>query len=177
MKKIIIISSSPRENSNSYNLCLAFQKGAESVGNQVELVRIKDHNIGFCTGCYSCHKTGKCFQKDDGNMLAEKVLNADVVVLATPVYFYTMSAQLKVFLDRLTPFYEQLEGKEVYVIATAWDPDTKNLELTAESIRGATRDCWGAVEKGVLLVGGADAPGDTLKMKEYQTAYEMGKNC
>lgn len=177
MKKVIIISSSPRENSNSYNLCLAFQKGAEESGHAVELVKLKTQKIGFCTGCYSCHKTGKCFQNDDGNILAEKLLDADVVVLATPVYFYTMSAQLKVFLDRLTPIYEQLEGKEVYIFATAWDPDTKNLEITAESIRGATRDCWGAVEKGVLLVGGVDKPADVLNKPEYQTAFEMGKKC
>lgn len=177
MKKVIIISSSPRENSNSYNLCLAFQKGAEESGHSVELVKLKTQKIGFCIGCYSCHKTGKCFQNDDGNVLAEKILGADVVVLATPVYFYTMSAQLKVCLDRLTPIYEQLEGKEVYIFATAWDPDTKNLEITAESIRGATRDCWGAVEKGVLLVGGVDKPGDVLTKSEYDTAYKMGKNC
>ncbi|MDO4426227.1 MAG: flavodoxin family protein, partial [Planctomycetia bacterium] len=69
------------------------------------IVRLNEMRLGYCQGCYACTKTGKCFQNDGMNELAEKVRQADVLVLATPVYFYTMSGQMKVFIDRLVPVY------------------------------------------------------------------------
>lgn len=177
MKNVIVISSSPRKDGNSEMLAKEFYRGAIDAGNRAELITLRDYNLGYCHGCYACSETGKCFQKDGMNELAEKLVNADVIVFATPVYFYTMSGQMKVFIDRLVPSYTKIHA-DIYIIATAWDPEKENLELTAESIRGCTRDCFeGCKEKGVILAGGNSEKGEILGKPEMQEAYEMGKNC
>jgi len=177
MKNVLIISSSPRVNSNSDALCKQFEKGAKEAGHNVEYVRLKDKKIGYCLGCYACEKTGKCFQNDDMTSLRESLLKADVIVFATPVYYYCMSAQLKTFIDRLVPFYTEIRA-DIYLFATAWDSDTKNLESTLEAMRGCTRDCFeGCTEKGALAVGGVHEQNEILNRPELNKAYEMGKNC
>ena len=99
-KNVLIIGGSPRIGGNSDLLCDQFAKGASEAGNQVEKISLAGKKIGFCTACYTCEKTGACPQKDDAAAIIEKMLAADVIVLATPVYFYTMSAQLKALIDR-----------------------------------------------------------------------------
>lgn len=175
-KNVVIISSSPRKFGNSDTLCHEFEKGAKEAGHNVKYINLADMKIGYCIGCYACKNTGKCFQNDGMNEIGELLKNADVIAFGTPVYFYTMSGQLKVLIDRLVPFYEEISA-DIYIFATAWDSDTKNLELTAESIRGATRDCfYDSPEKGCLLVGGVSEVGAIEGRKELQQAYEMGKN-
>ena len=96
MKKVLIISSSPRRRGNSDTLCDEFKKGAEESGNAVEKLFLADKKIGYCKGCETCNSLGKpCPQKDDAAEIIEKMILSDVIVLATPAYFYTMSAQLK----------------------------------------------------------------------------------
>ena len=92
-KKVLIIGGSPRKDGNSAALCEQFAKGASEAGNQVEYISLSGKKIGFCTACYAC-EGGECPQKDDVPGIIAKMLDADVIVLATPVYFYTMSAQL-----------------------------------------------------------------------------------
>lgn len=177
MKNVVIVSSSPRKNGNSDMLCHEFERGAKEAGHNVTFVNLADKKIGYCIACYACDKLGKCFQNDDMNEIGELLTKADVIVFATPVYFYTMSGQLKVMIDRLVPFYEKITS-DTYIFATAWDSDVKNLQLTAESIRGATRDCFaGGTEKGCLLVGGVSEKGAIAGRKELAMAYEMGKNA
>jgi len=102
---------------------------------------------------------------------------ADVIVLATPVYFYSMSGQLKVFIDRLVQNYTKISA-DIYLFATAWDPEIANLESTIEAIHGCTRDCFeNCAEKGVLIVGGVSEKGDISGREELTKAYEMGLNC
>ena len=96
-KKVLILSSSPRRNGNSDLLCDRFAEGAGKAGHQVEKIRLAEKKIGYCTACYAC-RNGKCPQQDDAPEILEKMLAADVIVLATPVYFYTMCAQLKALL-------------------------------------------------------------------------------
>lgn len=175
-KNILVLSSSPRKNGNSDILCDQFIKGAKESGHNPEKIYVADMKINFCTGCGVCHTTGKCVHKDDMEKVFEKLLKADVIVFSTPVYFYTMSAQLKVFIDRLVPVYTQLTGKEVYIFVTAWDSETKNLEPTVEAVRGLTRDCMeGTVERGVILGGGASEKGEITSTEAYEKAYKMGR--
>lgn len=178
MKKVLVLCSSPRVNGNTEILANEFARGAIDAKNQVEYVRLADKKIGFCIGCRACENSEKCFQQDDMSELIDKVLNADVIVFATPVYFYVMSAQMKIFIDRLTPIYEKVRA-DIFILATAWDSDENNLKLTADSIRGLTKMCFeDCEEKGCLLVGGCEHKGDVLNKKsELKTAYEMGKNC
>ena len=177
MKQIVVISSSPRRNGNSERLCLEFARGAAEAGHQVETVFLRDYHLGYCTACYACTDLGRCVQDDGMNELAEKLKAADVIVFGTPVYFYTMSGLLKVFIDRLVPSYTEIEA-DIYMFCTAWDPDTANLQLTLESIRGCTRDCFeNCTEKGALAVGDVNEVGDIAGRPELEEAYRMGKNA
>lgn len=177
MKNVLIISSTPRKDGNSELICKQFYKGASDAGHKAEIVRLNDMKLGYCQGCYACTKLGHCFQNDGMNEISEKVLKADVIVFATPVYFYSMSGQLKVFIDRLVPIYTEVSA-DIYIFATAWDPDTSNLQSTVEAIRGCTRDCFeNCAEKGVLIVGDVSEKGAIAGRSELDQAYDMGKNC
>ena len=110
-----------------------------------------------------------------GHKAENKMVNADVIVFATPVYFYTMDAQLKTLIDRTVPRYTEMVNKEVYYILTAADTNAANLEKTVESIRGFTLDCLdGAVEKGILYGTGVWDKGEVQSSAHMKTAYEMG---
>ena len=120
MKNVLIISSSPRKKGNSQILCEQFKKGAEAKGHRVNLVRLMEQNIGFCRACDYCMKTGGiCVLKDDMAEILKLFQKAQVLVLATPVYFYGISAQMKTFIDRTYPIWQHLGKKEVYYIVSA----------------------------------------------------------
>lgn len=177
-KKVLIISSSPRKGGNSDVLCDQFLLGAKEAGHTVEKVFLRDHKINYCLGCGVCNNTHVCVQKDDMKSLLEKMVDADVIVLATPVYFYTMDAQLKTFIDRCVPRYTEISNKEIYFIVAAADTNKNNLAPTIEGLRGFTRDCLeGSKEKGIIYGTGAWKVGEIKTLPAYKKAYEMGKKC
>lgn len=98
--KVLGISSSPRLKSNSDLLLREALAGAESVGAQVEYVRLSDLNIAPCTECNACYKTGRCIIEDDYQILSAKMLDADRLIFATPIFFMTVCAQAKILIDR-----------------------------------------------------------------------------
>ena len=102
MRKIVVIAGSPRRNGNSEKLADAFIKGAKEVGHQVEKVSVIDYEVKGCLGCNYCiQNEGECIQKDGMQTIYKKLYQADMVVFATPVYFFNMSAQIKAIIDRL----------------------------------------------------------------------------
>jgi multimeric flavodoxin WrbA len=175
-KKVLIISSSPRKQGNSDILCDEFVRGAADGGNVVEKVFLKDKNINYCTGCGYCfNQRGKCSQKDDMEEMKQKLIAADAIVMATPVYFYTMAGQLKTFIDRNCFFYTQLSGKDFYFIMTAADGNKSAMDRTIEEFRGYLSCLDNAVEKGIIYGTGAWNKGDIQKSKAVEEAYNMGK--
>ena len=177
MKNVMIISSSPRVGGNSETLAREFEKGAKEAGHNVEFVNLREMNLKYCTACYNCNATGKCIHDDGMNELSERLLKADVLVFATPVYFYSMSGQLKVFIDRLVTHYTKIKT-DIYMIASQWDTDKEIMENTFNAIRGATVHCFeDCTEKGLIYGVGLHDRGDALKNHELlNQAYEMGKN-
>ena len=176
-KKILIISSSPRKGGNSDLLCDEFIRGASEAGHKTEKVFLRDKNIHYCIGCGVCNSTAKCVQSDDMEQILESMVEADVIVLATPVYFYTMDAQLKTLIDRTVPRYTEMRNKELYYIMTAADEEIEHMQKTVESLRGFTLDCLdGAVEKGIIYGVGAWNKGEILDTPAMAQAYQMGKN-
>ena len=177
MKKVVIISSTPRVNGNSEVLAKEFAKGATDAGNQVYFINLRDYDLNYCKGCYACKKTGKCIHNDGMDEIVNKILASDVLVLATPVYFYSMSGQLKVFIDRLVPVYEEIRT-DIYMILSQWDSDKEIMENTVNAIRGCTRDCLeNCEEKGIIYGVGLSELGEAEKNTEYlKQAYNMGKS-
>ena len=174
MKNVVIISSTPRVGGNSEVLASEFMRGALDAGNKVELISLRDYKLNYCIGCYAC-KTGKCIYNDGMEEIKQKLIAADVIVFATPVYFYSMSGQLKVFIDRLVTFYQKIKA-DIYLIASQWDDDKEIMNNTFEAIRGLTRDCFvDCEEKGVIYGVGLNNKGDALRNKDLMNeAYQMG---
>ncbi|HUW18346.1 MAG TPA: flavodoxin family protein [Sedimentisphaerales bacterium] len=98
--KVLGISASPRIEGNSDLLLRQALAGAESAGAQTEYIRLCELNIAPCTECNSCYKTGKCSIEDDYQMLSSKMLQADRLIFATPIFFMTVCAQAKILIDR-----------------------------------------------------------------------------
>lgn len=177
MKNVLIISASPRKNGNSDMLCERFAQGAEESGHRVEKIFLASEKIGYCRGCGVCNSTHQCVQKDDMAEILDKMIKADVIVLATPVYFYSMDGQMKTFIDRTVPRYTEIVDKDFYFIMTAADTEKANLERTLEAFRGFTEDCLeGAREGGIIYGVGAWNVGEIKSTPAYMQAYEMGRS-
>ena len=178
MKNVLIISSSLRGGSNSEILAHEAEKGAIDAGNVVEFINLKGKDIKFCIGCLACQKTGKCVQKDDMAEMIAKVQNDDVLIFATPLYYYEMSAQLKTLSDRCNPLYPQENKfKDVYLITSSYD-DAKNASDIAANGLGGWVACFKQSRlAGVLAGGGLNEPKDAITNENLlHKAYELGKN-
>ncbi|MGA2821961.1 MAG: flavodoxin family protein [Bacteroidales bacterium] len=174
-KSVLVLSSSPRKGGNSDLLCDQFMKGAHDAGHQTEKVFLKDKSINYCTGCGTCFNTGKCSQKDDMAEVLEKMISADVIVMATPVYFYTMCAQMKTFIDRTCARYTEINNKEFYFIVTAAVNNKSAMQRTIEEFKGFTTCLNNPKEKGIIYGTGAWEKGEIKGKKAMNEAFEMGK--
>ncbi len=178
MKKVLILSGSPRKEGNSDILCDEFAKGALDAGNSVEKIRIAEKKIAPCTGCYYCKNNGgRCAFNDDMGDILQKIIDCDVLVLATPVYFYSMCAQLKTVIDRTVARWTEIANKDLFYIMTSADDDEDTMDSTLASLHGFAMCVDGYEEKGVLYGKGVYEKGDVRKREELmQIAYEMGNS-
>ncbi len=175
-KKVFVISASPRKGGNSDTLCDEFIRGAQEASAETEKVFLRDKKIGYCTGCGVCNSTHQCVQRDDMAAILDKMVKTDVIVMATPVYFYTMDAQMKTLIDRTVPRYTEISNKDFYFIVTAADTDKSMLERTIEGLRSFTEDCLpNPHEKGIIYGTGAWQIGEIKNGPAMRRAYEMGK--
>ncbi len=175
MKKVLILSGSPRKNGNSDILCDEFARGAAEAGHQVEKIRVAEKSIGYCRACYACRGTGVCAIKDDMDEIMQKMISADVLVLASPVYFYSVDAQLKALIDRTVARWTKVKDKEFYYIVTAADSDKKAAATTLACFRGYADCVEGAREKGIVYGMGVYEKGEVKSTPAMTEAYEMGK--
>ena len=118
-KKVLIVSTSLRGKSNSETLAHEFERGAKDAGHDVEFLSLKGKKINFCVGCLTCGTRGRCFMDDDAIAIEEKFMAADVVVWATPIYYYAPSGSMKTLIDRLNPLYSKdYRFRDIYVLST-----------------------------------------------------------
>lgn len=176
-KKVLVISTSLRNNSNSDILADEFMKGAAEAGNNVEKISLIGRNIAFCKGCLGCQRTKRCVINDDAIEIAEKIIDADVVVWATPVYYYEMSGQMKTLIDRLNALYvSNYKFSDIYLIATAAENDESAVNGVINGLNGWIACLSGTNLKGVLKAVGVTNPGGVRNVGKYtQKAYDMGK--
>jgi len=164
-KKIVVITGSPRKNGNSFAMTNVFIKEAEAKGHTVTRFDAAYHKVGGCHACETCYKTGKaCSFDDDFNLIAPSILEADVVVFTTPVYWYSFPAQIKGVIDRLYSFCivgKDLAGKQCALIACCEEHDLSVLDgVKLPYERTAALLKWNSVGEvlvpGVLNVGDID---------------------
>jgi len=176
MKRVIVISTSLRLDSNSDMLADRFVEGAKVAGNEVEKISLVGKNIQFCKGCMACQKLGKCIINDDVNDIMAKVLEADVVVWATPIYYYEMSGQMKTLIDRMNAMYPlEYKFRDVYLLTTAAE-DEEGTPKRAEAGLMGWIDCYPKSRlAGTIFCGGVNEPREIEGKAKLQEAFEMGK--
>lgn len=173
-KKVLILSGSPRKGGNSDLLCDEFMRGAMKSGNEVKKIRVTEKKIGYCRACYACKETGECVIKDDMADVLQKIIDADVIVLASPVYFYSVDAQLKTLIDRTVARWLEVKDKEFYYIMTAADNEKESMETTLACFRGYADCVEGAKEMGVIYGIGVYEKGEVIDKEVMNQAYQMG---
>jgi len=177
-KKVLIVSASPRKGGNSELLAGEFACGAVEAGHQVEAVYLRDMELNFCKGCLACQKTCRCVISDGASAVLDRVHHADVLVFATPIYYYAVCGQLKTFLDRMNPLFAAgHDFRQVYLLASSADGESAAMDGAVKDLEGWI-SCFDGVElSGVVRGTGADKLGEikTTNPTAIKEAYEMGK--
>lgn len=173
---IVVLFGSPNVNGSTKLLAESFKKGAEESGNRVEILDITKMNISTCGGCVACGYEGPCVKKDDMIVVKQKLLNADMVVFATPLYYYGMSAQLKSVVDRFCFFNSSLTKKHLksLLLTVAWNSDDWTFNALTAHYRTIAR-YLGFDDMGMILGYGCGTPYITSNSKYIIIAYEFGK--
>lgn len=176
-KNVLILSGSPRRGGNSDLLCEEFMRGAAYAGNQVEKIFLRSKKIGYCNACYYCKQSGGiCAIKDDMAEILSKMHQADVIVLASPVYFYSIDAQMKTVIDRTVAQWTQIKNKEFYYIMTAAEDSRHAMDCTLECFRGLAACLSGSREMGVIYGTGVYEAGEVKDTPAMKEAFEAGKS-
>ena len=175
MSNIIILVGSMRQSGNTALLARSFAEGAAK-NNNVEIISVANYNVDPCIGCNSCftREGNKCFQNDDMVQIYEKLQNADIVVIASPVYFYGISAQLKAIVDRLhTPMRDTFHIKKLGLLLVGaaelqnlFDPILMQYQMVL--------DFFKLDSIGTVLVRGVRDIGDIENSQALKDAYELG---
>ena len=177
-KKVLLITTSLRGGSNSDILAKECERGAMQAGHDVELISLKEKKIQFCIGCLACQSKDGCVLKDDIAEIMVKVKEAEVLIFATPIYYYEMCGQMKTLLDRLNPLYgSDYKFREIYMIATAADDGKHVFEKAYNGLQGWV-DCFGKASlQGILVGGGIDHANEAANHADVmQKAFELGKH-
>lgn len=190
MKNILIVVGGGRPKGNTEQLVDSFMRGAEEAGHFVEKVSLLKTEVKGCLGCNACRYGKPCVQKDGFNVIVPKIKGADLIVFASPLYFWTVSSKLKAFIERfyciaeedpMPPYgrYEKYPVKDSALLMTSADAFFWTFEQAVSYYQFAVVNYIGFRDRGMLLAGGC---GDTNgrpqidKTEHLQEAYELGKN-
>lgn len=175
--KIVVLEGSPNRNGSTHLLVEAFSNGAKEAGHSVRLVDAAHANVQPCTGCVRCGYEGPCVQKDEMEEIRAVILEADMLVFATPLYYYGMSAQLKTLIDRFCSFNGSIQRKHMRsaLLAVAWNSDSWTFEALESHYRTLVR-YLNFRDQGTILGKGCGTPAMTKKSNYLPMAYQMGKN-
>lgn len=188
MKQILIVLGGGRARGNTAQLAEAFRRGAEEAGHRVETVSLVKEEVKGCLGCNACRYGKPCVQKDAFNSLIPKIQGADLVVFASPLYFWTVSARLKAFIERFycmaeedpnPPFgrYEKYPVKDCALLMTAADNFFWTFEQAVSYYRFALVRYIGFRDRGMVLAGGCGDTNGRPRIQEtdhLETAYQFG---
>lgn len=178
MSKIAVLLGSPRKNGNTEILVNSFVSGIDMKKNSVEVIRVTENKVGGCIGCNFCYRDSdhNCIQKDDMQELYKKLADADVIVIATPIYFYGVSSQLKSIVDRLhNPIRNTFKVKALVLLAVCAD--------TIPSVFNSVREMYHSIlsyfslkNAGEITVSGVSEKGDITDNPALAEAYKIGES-
>lgn len=173
--KIVILFGSPNPNGSTGILADEFTKGAEAKGHQVERIDVCHANIHPCIGCIKCGYEGPCVQKDDVEMIRQKLLQCDMIVFATPLYYYGMSAQLKMVVDRFCAYNSSLNRRHLKsaLLTVAWNADDWTFEALTAHYRTLVRYI-NFENKGMVMGYGCGTSSITKRSDYPEQAYRLG---
>ncbi len=172
--KILILAGSPRKGGNTDMLVEAFERGARE-RHEVETVHVYDYKVGACMACDACAVGGKCCQNDDMDKIYKKLAEADMLVVASPVYYYGVSAQLKAVVDRLhNPIRNtfKITKMALLLVGAATLPD---LFDSIEAQYRLVLRYFDLEDKGRVLVRGAREKGTVADTDGLERAYRLGR--
>ncbi len=174
--KIVVITGSAHKHGTTAALADQFQRGAAEAGHEVFRFDTAFQTVHPCIGCDQCRSTRCCvFHEDDMKILNPHLLEADAVVFVSPIYYYTINAQIKAVIDRFYANDAALHGGKKAILITAMaDTETDAASGANAAFREMTKYLeWD--NAGVLNAKGAYTPGD-LSKEDLDYAYELGKN-
>ena len=189
MKNILVILGGGRPRGNTMQFVEAFVKVALDAGHQTEVVSLNEKQVNGCIGCNACRFGKPCVQKDDFNSLIPAIKNADLIVFASPLYFWTLSSKIKAFIERFyciaeeddaPPLgrYEKYPVRDCALLMTSADDYFWTFEQAVSYYNFALVNYIGFHDRGMLLAGGC---GDTngkpqIDKTDYlEKAYKFGK--
>ena len=175
MGHVVILMGSPRLGGNTARLCQALAEGA-AAHHTVEIIPAAQYQVGGCTGCNACFRdeAHRCVQKDDMGELYARLAQADVLVFASPLYFYGVSSQLKAVIDRLhNPIRNSFRVKKLALVSVAGN-DVPGIFDPLIRMYQTTREYFHLEDGGVLTVPGVRGAQDTLNHPALEQARALG---
>ena len=174
--KVVVLQASPNKNGSTAILADEFIRGAAEAGHKCERVDLEGLNIAPCTGCVACGYEGPCAQHDDMDALRAKILDADMLVFATPLYYYGMTAQLKTVIDRFCSANYSITGKRMKsaLLSVAWNADDWTFDALTAHYHTLVR-YLDFSDEGMVLGAGCGTPAMTRRSSYPKAAYELGR--
>ncbi|MCM1008150.1 MAG: flavodoxin family protein [Ruminococcus flavefaciens] len=175
--KIIMLEGSPNRNGSSAMLAGEFARGAKEAGHETVVISAAHSRISPCTGCISCGYDGPCVQKDDMEYVRDEILGADMLVFVTPLYYYGMSAQLKILVDRFCAMNGSIQRKKMRsaLISAAWNSDGWIFDALEAHYHTLVK-YLNFTDQGMVLGRGCGTPSMTGNSRYMMEAYMLGKS-
>ena len=174
-KKILILEGSPRKGGNTDLLSDEFIRGAKEAGHKVEKIYLQEKEIRYCIDCEVCQKKNNgCIQKDDFSQVCQKMIDSDIWVLVSPVYYYSITAQMKTLIDRTYSALTRISDKDCYFLSAGAAPDPKYYELLLNTLRSFISCFKNMREAGSVIAYHSQIKGSIKNNPAMQEAYNMG---
>lgn len=174
--KIVVLEGSPNKEGSSSLLASEFIRGAKEAGHNVQVADTAHADIHPCTGCIHCGYEGSCVQRDDVTQIRQIILEADMLVFVTPLYYYGMSAQLKTLIDRFCAFNSSIQKKRMKsaLLTVAWNADNWTFDALEAHYKTLVR-YLNLTDMGMVFGTGCGTPAMTQRSKFPKLAYELGR--
>ena len=173
---IVILQGSPNRDGSTALLAEEFARGARQAGHEVGRIDVAHADVHPCRGCVACgYGARPCVQRDGMAAITERILGADMLALATPLYYYGMTAQLKTVIDRFCSDNSAISGRrlDAVLLADAWNADDWTFDALVAHYETLCR-YLGMRDRGRVLGYGCGTPGMTRASRHLREAFELG---